>query len=133
VRIPDITKEYRWFNSVLGALLLFAIIAPMTIDLSTNAAHFGPIRLKLGQCFVMKQFGHPCNTCGLTRSVVALYHWDWQLSQAYHPKGYLFSSYLLLELALRFPMSRVSSVWAAWLDLVQLVAIGVSIGVALMS
>jgi hypothetical protein len=51
-------------------------------------------------CAFRRVTGHPCPTCGMTRSLAALAKGDWRASLALHPLGLAFA----LQLAL---------VWAA--------------------
>jgi hypothetical protein len=48
-------------------------------------AHLSPIADLLPGCVFKRVTGLPCVTCGLTRSVMALGHWNWALALHWHP------------------------------------------------
>ena len=78
-----------------GIFLSAALLTP-----STGNLKIGPVTLP-GLCVLRNTTGVPCPGCGLTRSVVAAVHGDWNVSFAYHRMGPLIVGFLILQLLYR--------------------------------
>jgi hypothetical protein len=121
--MPDITSQYKYVNGALLLIFFMASIAPFMIDIPNVNKYSSPIKVVLPACFVKAHTGKECSTCGLTRSVVALYNGDFKLSIKYHPAGYIVVCLLWCELLLRFIPARYSHRWVPWFDLGQLIVV----------
>ncbi len=123
--MPDITIQYRYVNGALLLLMILALIAPFTLDMPNVNKYLSPIKVVPPSCFVKKYTGKDCPTCGLTRSIVALYNGNLNLSVKYHPVGYLFVSLLFIELLLRIIPIYYSHKLIPWLDMGQLIIVSI--------
>ena len=116
--------EHRLFNALLAAVLVTVLAAPFAVDFQEAEAARWPLVLLMPQCFVLRQTGHICPACGLTRSILALYKGHWELSRTYHPAGFVVLAALLFELLLRMlPAFAKSSRWL-WADIGQVIVVG---------
>jgi hypothetical protein len=120
----DISKEYKFVNGALIVLFIIAVSAPFAVSIPGLFNNSFPLQWKPPDCFIKQQTGKPCPTCGLTRSVVALYNGNWNVSQHYYPKGYLIICLILFEICLRVVINFSKSGWAPWLDIGQFLLIG---------
>jgi hypothetical protein len=132
MKIADISHEHKIFNLLLTALLLLAILAPLTVTIPGVARSYGPISWKPPVCSIRQRTGHDCPSCGLTRSIVTLYRGEWALSRAYHPAGYLVVLFIFAELILRLAVTRIRLPWIAWGDIGQLFVGCTALGVAIL-
>lgn len=123
--MPDITAQYKYVNGALLVLIFLAVIAPFTLDMPNINKYSIPIKVTPPSCFVKKYTGKECPTCGLTRSIVALYNAEFNLSVKYHPAGYLFVCLLFFELLLRAIPILYSHKLIPWLDMGQLIIVAI--------
>ena len=123
MRPPDIRKEYRYGNYLLALALAVLAILPLAANLYASL-RVGANSFPLPTCSVLQHTGKRCAGCGLTRSVLAFYNGDLELSHAWHPLGYVFVLWLLLELMLRPFCFAVDSVWLPWADIGQILVTG---------
>jgi len=121
--MPDITAQYKFVNWALLFLIILAIFAPFTLDIPNVNKYSSPIKIVPPACFVKEKTGKECPTCGLTRSIVAIYNGDFNLSVKFHPLGYLFVLLLFVELFLRAIPICFTHKWIPWLDMGQLVLV----------
>lgn len=120
-----ITKEYKFVNLALAFFLMLLLLGPSLLNFQDSHKDSLPFRLTLPKCFVQENTGAPCRTCGLTRSLMALYRGDWPLSIGYHPHGYAIALVFLIEFLLRPIFVLVKREWVPWADIAQLIAVGV--------
>jgi len=78
--------------AIFGAA--FAISLPET---GKTALHIGPFPLP-HTCTFYNLTGHPCPGCGLTRSIVAAVHKEFQSSLEYHRLGIVVLLYMALQM-----------------------------------
>lgn len=123
--MPDITAQYKFVNGALLLLIILAVIAPFTLDIPNVNRYSSPIKIVTPTCFVKEYTGKECSMCGLTRSIVALYNGDFNLSVKYHPAGYLFVCLLFIELLLRTIPILYSHKLIPWLDIGQLIVVAI--------
>ncbi|MBM9615451.1 DUF2752 domain-containing protein [Desulfobulbus rhabdoformis] len=121
--MPDISEQYKFVNLVLLFLISVAVITPFTLDMPNVNRYSCPIKLVPPTCFVKQYTGEECSMCGLTRSIVALYNGDLDLSLKFHPAGYIFICLLLFELLCRAVPIIFSHKLIPWLDIFQLVGV----------
>ena len=106
------TSQYKLVNGALLFLIVLAVIAPFTLDIPNVNRYSSPIKVVTPTtCFVKQYTGKECSMCGLTRSIVALYNGDLDLSIKFHPAGYLFVCLLFVELLLRVIPIVCSNKW----------------------
>jgi len=78
----------------------WALIGALLLGLGAFAASFlQPISELLPGCAFKRLTGFPCATCGLTRCVMALGHWNWREAFRWHPAATVVAA-LLPALAL---------------------------------
>lgn len=104
-----------WFNRALTLVLVLALCVPLSfsVDWLERQAIACPLR----------QAGLPCPSCGITRSLAALYAGDLEASRAFHPAGSWLVAGLVVELCARPLVARLARRYglrATWLDLAQL-------------
>lgn len=120
--MPDITAQYKFVNGVLLFMILLALLTPFTINIpNITDKNLFSTTWSPPSCFVKKLTGKPCPACGLTRSIVALYNGDFNLSLKYHQAGYIFVCLLLLEFFLRLIPILCSHKMVPWIDLCQII------------
>lgn len=95
----NIFREYKFVNIVLSVLIIVALMLPFIYNLYLTEKQ--PQHLELPYCILKHHTGHDCPTCGLTRSVLELYNGNFDISQSYHPAGFLIIVFLLFELLMR--------------------------------
>lgn len=107
----DPAEGYRWANRGIACALVAALLLPL-------AAGYVSV-----PCAVMRATGAPCVSCGLTRSLAAVYRGELSLSVSLHPAGVVFVVLVMFELAARWFVERnlARRPGIAWLDLAQLV------------
>ncbi len=59
---------------------------------------FDPEQFSISSCYFRELTGHPCPSCGLTRSLHAMAHLNFQQAMAFHPMGMIFFIALLIWL-----------------------------------
>jgi len=123
--MPDITVQYKFVNGALLFLIILAVIAPFTLDIPNVNKYSSPVKVVPPACAVKQHTGKECPTCGLTRSIVALYNGDLDLSIKFHPRGYLFVCLLLIELLLRVVPIVYPHKLVPWLDMCQLIGVAI--------
>ncbi len=122
---PRIDGEYAAVNlAILGCLCLLSL-APFAFDVSHGSVDATTFGLRVPICPVRLETGTACPSCGLTRSLVALYDGNLGASRAFHTAGPVVASLLLLQILLRAVPVFWRSAWAAWFDLAQLLICGV--------
>lgn len=106
-------------NGGMAIIFMLIAISPFFMELTSITLPFG-VHV---DCFYLKHTGRVCPSCGLTRSLVALYNGDIALSRTYHPRGYLFAVLLFFEILMRVIPIMFKSKWVLWLDVGQLIII----------
>jgi hypothetical protein len=119
--MPDIRTQYKYVNGALLLLIILAVFAPFTIRIPDVNKYSSPIKISLPTCFFKEHTGKECPTCGLTRSIVAIYNGDFDPSLKFHPLGYLFVCFLFGELLLRAVPIIFHNRWIPWVDMGQLI------------
>ena len=96
----EVDHELVWFSVSLGSLAF--------------AALWFTLRLPWPHCLFLTITGHPCLTCGATRSAIAFFHLDFWSAWKWNPLVFLFLSglsifdaYAFAVLVLRTPRLRV--------------------------
>jgi hypothetical protein len=96
----EIDHELIWLSVSLGALAL--------------AAGWFALRLPWPHCMFLAVTGHPCVTCGATRSAIAFFHADFWSAWKWNPLVFLFLSglsifdaYAFAVLVFRAPRLRI--------------------------
>jgi hypothetical protein len=110
--MPEINREYKIANIVLTILLISFLLVPFTVT-KIDSLPF--------KCFVRAHTGWSCPSCGLTHSIVAIYHGDLALAQVYHPAGVIIMFVAVAELFLRLIPKLSKSAWVPWIDIGQMV------------
>lgn len=127
---PDDLKSWRLYCYLELWLTVFLLIIPVLLR---SEEHRGWFELK--PCPVLASTGIPCATCGITRSIHALYQGDVNHSIHYHPFGLWIVIGLVVHAAYRITalhlQSRHFRPWFIWADLTfwMLVVIGFRIGI----
>src|SRR5216110_1369881 len=80
----EIDHELIWLSLSLGSLAL--------------AAGWFALRLPWPHCMFLAVTGHPCLTCGATRSTIAFFHADFWSAWKWNPLVFLFLSGLSIDL-----------------------------------
>jgi len=111
-------KEYKYVNILLLTFLFIAILIPFFIKLPNDSSTVKFI--KLPECFVKKETGKLCPSCGLTRSITYIYRGDWSKSKTFHPYGFIFFIWLIFQLLIRILLIFKISNLIVFLDLTQL-------------
>ena len=125
VRLPDISREYRRVNLLLFLGLLFSLMVPAIFDRST-------LLQLVPRCPILQATGDPCPTCGLTRSIAALYEGNITGSLSCHAGGLVLVVITAIQLVMRIiPLIARTSRWVPWLDLGQLIAMYLVFRIAL--
>jgi|ERR1035441_9460508 hypothetical protein len=122
--LPDIRKEYRYANCALACLLLALAVVPLFANMY-GASTGGTRAFPFPTCAVLQHTGKLCAGCGLTRSVLAFYKGEFALSHVWHPAGSVLVTLIFLELVLRVLFLAKESAWLPWLDIGQLLLMGV--------
>lgn len=132
-KLPDISKEYRHVNLLLLAFIVLFLLYPLGVSLPGIATGFFQLNLPVPPSLLQRYPNLPCSSCGLTRSVVALYHGNLEASLNYNPAGLLIILVAVTQLLLRILLIRfvAKNCWFSWLDLVQLCLCGLLIRVVL--
>lgn len=123
--MPDIRAEYRIVNRCFLVLLLAALVVPWTVYIPEIPETRAAWRWRPPGSACMELTGKPCSSTGLTRSVVALYYGDWEQSLGFNPAGWVYVSFLLIQVFLRVFPERMNQVGIPWMDFVQIIFFGV--------
>ncbi len=91
-------RRHRFMLAVSSAVVLLALLLRVRPDERVEFAWLPGIPLP-ETCASRSWFGIECPGCGLTRSMVYLFHGDWRASLAEHRLGWL----LALATILQFP------------------------------
>jgi len=124
VLVPDVRKEYRHVNCALASLFLILAVTPLVANIFEGEGPSGTGFL-LPRCTVLEHTGKACGGCGLTRSVLALYHGDLAASRAWHPAGALVVALVFAQLLFRLLYLADQSAWLPWIDFGQLILSGI--------
>ena len=96
----ELDHELIWLSVSLGSL--------------AAAAGWFALRLPWPHCFFLAITGHPCITCGATRSAIAFFHLDFWSAWKWNPLIFLFLSglsifdaYAFVVLVIRAPRVRI--------------------------
>ena len=96
----ELDHELIWLSVSLGSLAF--------------AASWFALRLPWPHCFFLAVTGHPCITCGATRSAIAFFHLDFWSAWKWNPLIFLFLSglsifdaYAFVVLVIRAPRVRI--------------------------
>jgi hypothetical protein len=96
----ELDHELIWLSVSLGSLAF--------------AAGWFALRLPWPHCFFLAVTGHPCITCGATRSAIAFFHLDFWSAWKWNPLIFLFLSglsifdaYAFVVLVIRAPRVRI--------------------------
>ena len=124
---------YKYVNGALLLLMTLAVFAPFTLHIPDVNRYSSPIKVVPPSCFVKENTGMECAMCGLTRSIVAIYNGDFNLSVKFHPLGYLFVCILFSELLLRAVPIFFHHRWIPWFDMGQLIFVALLFKIAAQS
>lgn len=123
----DIRREYFYVNCALTLVFLALALLPFALRIRAGVVEDALLHLPAPACFVQQETGQPCPSCGLTRSVVALYQGDWRGSLGFHHLGPAFVALMVLELLLRMAPFLSTAKLVPWLDMLQLFCAGVAV------
>jgi hypothetical protein len=108
----ELDHELLWLSLSLGGL-------------AATAAWFA-LHLPWPQCIFLALTGHPCVTCGATRSAIAFFHGDLLSAWKWNPLFFvflcsvtLFDIYAAIVLVLRMPRFRISNLTPVEKNLVR--------------
>lgn len=130
---PDISNEYKYVNVLLLALIIVFLLYPLGVSLPGIATSFLQLNLPTPPSLFQQYPDLPCSSCGLTRSVVALYHGNLEASINYNPAGILIVFVATIQLFFRFLLLgfMTKNSWLSWLDLIQISLCGLLIRIVL--
>lgn len=123
IRFYNISKEYAITNKILSLIIITFLILPFIIIFTEQYTNL-PIRAYRPKCFVETNTGHPCPTCGLTRSILLLYRGHFQESMKQYAHGYLFVLILSIQLFLRAIPILSHQTCIPYLDITQMICFG---------
>lgn len=123
-RLLDISKEYKLINKIILFLIVGTLVLPFIMLLIGQLNH-SPSVSYVPKCFVEEQTGHPCPTCGLTRSILLLYEGHLKKSIAQYAYGYLFVLILFMQLFFRLILVLHERAWIPYVDIAQMMICGV--------
>jgi Protein of unknown function (DUF2752) len=96
----ELDHELIWLTVSLGSLAV--------------AAGWFALRLPWPHCMFLAVTGHPCATCGATRSAIAFFHADFWSAWKWNPLAFLllsglsiFDAYAFAVLVIRAPRLRI--------------------------
>ena len=116
-------RQYRILNGTIIILLISAAIAPLCFEIPGKLKSIIPLNISPPTCLVKENTGQYCKSCGLSRSIIALYHGKWSLSHSFHPLGLFFVIILFLELLFRIACTFIKSICLFIADIVHFLAI----------
>ncbi|MFH2108645.1 MAG: DUF2752 domain-containing protein, partial [Chrysiogenia bacterium] len=105
--------------------LFILLLIPIFIYIPKISNESNFLKLTMPTCFVKKNLGHNCPTCGITRSIVALYNNKWTMSIHFSPNGYWIVIALVIQLLLRSVPIFIKKWWVPWMDIFQIIIMGV--------
>jgi hypothetical protein len=118
---PNIYREYRWVNYSLLVFSVIFILYPFGVSIPGSIETHLPFNLWTIPSLISEKYPDlPCSSCGLTRSIVSLYHLQLQSSLSYNKGGILVIAIAIVQFLLRFPLIIWKSSTLCWLDLTQL-------------
>lgn len=123
MRFLDIDKEYALANKILFSFIAFFLVFPFIVILAENHTHISLLAYA-PKCFVEAHTGHPCPTCGLTRSILLLYRGHIRGSLVQNAYGYLLVLILVIQLFLRSIPLLSRRIWIPYVDIAQMVSCG---------
>lgn len=130
--LPDIYREYRYVNYSLLILVVVFLLYPLGISISGGVGSYLPFELPTVPSSISVNYPDaPCSSCGLTRSVISLYHFDLDAALAFNKAGVLVVALAVAQFFLRFPLLFWKSSRLCWFDLIQLVGCGLFVRVFL--
>jgi hypothetical protein len=88
--------SWRIYLMIQLAAAILALALPLVIG---SEEHRGIVEMP--RCEILVATGHPCATCGITRSLHSLYRGDFAKSRTYHPLGWIVALGLVLNLIWR--------------------------------
>ncbi len=121
--MTGLQRDYKITNRCVGFVCLGLALLPVFLR---AVAYFTPgadLHALLPRCQVLEATGRACPTCGLTRSVLALYGGDLDASLRFHFYGWAVVALLWAEVALRLAIDRSRATWMPWADLGHVVAL----------
>jgi hypothetical protein len=118
---PNINKEYKICNICILCVLACLICFPIFISCETDLTDEKKVCLK---CFVKERTGEECVTCGISRSLNALYRSGIRESKIYHSSGVSFFITLCAEFVLRFFVIFMHRNWVPFFDMLQIITAG---------
>lgn len=108
-------RPYRVTNVILLSALVAVAAVLMAGHVVDDARVAFPLfgELNAETCVFQRTHGIECASCGITRSVVALFDGDFQRSREFHPAGIAVALFLLLQIGLRavFSTERFAPYW----------------------
>lgn len=119
MQMPNISREYKYCNYLLLALILLSIFY-LTPQCQSVLSFFQIDGLK---CFHKEVTGFSCKTCGMTRALQSMTVGNYQSAVEYHPQSPLIITFLIIELVFRLLPILCESVLMPWFDLAQLSSI----------
>jgi hypothetical protein len=119
MRLYDISKEYAATNRIITIIIIISLLLPFASIFSERLGH-PSFLLNTFSCFVKNRTGESCPTCGITRSIIALYEGHFQESVIQHTWGFLFVGVLFIQLCLRIVPIIVNQIWIPYLDIAQM-------------
>jgi hypothetical protein len=129
--IPNISKEYKYVNLLLFLVLIVFLLYPTAVSLPDLQNSYLPIHLPAPKS-MMHQFPNaPCSSCGLTRSIVSLYHGNLSASLNYNPVGVVIVVLGFVQVIFRVIIAFSRNGFLPWLDLIQLFVCGLFIRILL--
>src|SRR5438132_2074948 len=112
----ELDHELIWLTVSLGSLAL--------------AAGWFALRLPWPHCLFLAVTGHPCVTCGATRSAIAFFHADFWRAWKWNPLVFLFLSglsifdaYAFAVLVVRAPRLRIVQITPSEKSSLRLLAV----------
>ncbi|MBM4285701.1 MAG: DUF2752 domain-containing protein [Deltaproteobacteria bacterium] len=120
-------REYKYLSGALGIILIVTSLAPFFMTIPGIAKNSLGFKFSPPGCLAKKMIGKECPSCGLTRSIVALYNGDWELSDSYHRGGKIIVVFIFLQVILRIIPILITNSWIVWVDLFQLILLALII------
>ncbi|MBN1932299.1 MAG: DUF2752 domain-containing protein [Desulfobacterales bacterium] len=117
----NISHEYKFVNYLLLIVFILFLFLPFGFSFSKQSDKVRFFNVQLPECAIHRTTGFKCPTCGLTRSISALYHENLHSSLYYNKAGILLVIYFLLQTLLRFIPIFFKKKWVPWFDISQLI------------
>lgn len=122
--LPDISTEYRSVNLLLLLGFTIFLIYPFGVSLPGLPSSYFPFDLPTPRSMMQQFPDAPCSSCGLTHSIVSLYHGKLATSLNYNPVGIVIVSMCVIQVMLRLIVALIRKSWLPWFDLAQLFICG---------